>query len=125
MTVVAMNVICRRAVAAVAGVALATGLAGCASVGESLGTAMASPGKYNLYTCKEIEDRARTTRAREQELQQLMARSAQGPGGEFINVIAYQSDYVRARSDLKLLAETAAQKQCTTDSKWSSQRSVF
>jgi hypothetical protein len=121
-----MNAIRRRAVAAVAGVVLATGLAGCASsMGESLGTAMALPGKYNLYTCKEIEDRARTTQAREQELQQLMARSAQGPGGEFINVIAYQSDYVRARSELKLLADTAAQKQCTTDSKWSSQRSVF
>jgi hypothetical protein len=125
MAAVAINAIRRGAVAAISVIMLATGLAGCASMGESVGTAMALPGKYNLFTCKEIEERTRSIQAREQELQQLMARSAQGPGGELVNVIAYQSDYVRARSDLKLLAETAAQKQCTTQGKWSSQRSVF
>jgi hypothetical protein len=122
---VAINAIRRRAAATVGAGVLAIGLAGCAGMGESVGTAMALPGKYNLFTCKEIEARTRTTLAREQELQQLMARSAQGPGGEFVNVIAYQSDYVRARSELKLLAETSADKQCATQSKWSSQRSVF
>lgn len=125
MAVFAMNVVRYRAVAAVGGAMLAIGLAGCASMGESLGTAMALPGKYDFFTCKEIEHRTRITQAREQELQQMMARSAQGPGGELVNVIAYQSDYVRARSELKLLAETAAEKQCATQSKWSSQRSVF
>lgn len=116
-----------RHVAGIAGaLALASLLAGCASTGEDFTTtALAAPGKFNLYTCKEIEEKARATQAREQELQQLMARAGQGPGGDIVSAIAYRSDYAKARSELKLLADTAAEKQCATSSKWSSQRSVF
>jgi hypothetical protein len=99
-------------------------LGGCASV--DFGTSMlVSPGKYDIYTCKEIEERTKTVRAREQELQALMARSAQGPGGGLINAIAYNSDYLTARGELKELEQSAASKQCAGQNSSSSQRSVF
>jgi hypothetical protein len=116
----------RRCAATAAALALAGLLAGCASTGDDvLTTALAAPGKFNHFTCKEIEEKARATQAREQELQQLMARASQGPGGDIVGLIAYRSDYGKARSELKLLADAAAAKQCASSSTWSSQRSVF
>ena len=48
------------------------------------------------------------------ELEQLMARAAQGAGGEFVNAIAYRSEYLQAQGELEVLAKTAAAKQCVT-----------
>lgn len=111
---------------AVAGALLAALLAGCTSLNEEAAArATIAPGKFSVYTCKDIEDRARAVRNRELELEQLMVRSAQAPGGQVVNAIAYQSEYLQARGEIKLLAEAAAEKQCTTQSKWSSERSVF
>jgi hypothetical protein len=109
-----------------AGVLLAALLPGCASLSEDMAArATIAPGKYSVYTCKDLEDRTRVVRNRELELEQLMARSAQGAGGQVVNAIAYQSEYLQARGEIKLLAQAAAEKQCSTQSKWSSERSVF
>jgi hypothetical protein len=102
------------------------GLLGCAGMSDqNAGTAFVAPGKYDIYTCKEIEERMRTVRQREQELQGLMARAAEGLAGDLVNTIAYRSDYLQARGELKQLADAAADKQCTTQSRWSSERSLF
>jgi hypothetical protein len=103
-----------------------SGLAACGTIGEqTAATAFVTPGKFSVYTCKDIEERARTVRQRELELEQVMVRSAQGAGGQFVNAIAYQSEYQQARGELKALSEAAVDKKCSSQSLWSSQRSVF
>jgi hypothetical protein len=102
------------------------GLAGCGSISEqTAATAFVAPGRYDINTCKEIEDRIRSTQNRVLELEQLMVRSAQGAGGQFVNAIAYQGEYQQARGQLKALGDTAADKSCASRSQWSSQRSIF
>jgi hypothetical protein len=54
-----------------------------------------------------------------------MARSAQSPGGEFINVVAYRSEYLQAGGELEELARASAQKKCASDSKYTSTRTVY
>jgi hypothetical protein len=103
---------------------LAASLAGC-SGGITASDVVMSPGRWDVYNCSQLETTARSMKAREIELAQLMARSAQGPGGEFVNIIAYRAEYEQARASVKSLAETAAQKNCAGQSKWSSERSLF
>lgn len=116
-----------RCLGAGVGVALlATSLMGCAAIDDQTATAaFVAPGKFDTYTCRDIEDRAKAVRLRQTELEQLMARSAQGPGGEFVNAIAYRNEYLQARGDLQELAKANTDKQCATKSRWSSQRAVF
>jgi hypothetical protein len=107
-------------------VLLNAGLAGCTSMSDpDAGTAFVAPGKFDIYTCKDIEERVRNVRQREQELQGLMARAAEGLAGDFVNTIAYRSDYLQVRGELKLLTDAAADKQCKMQSRWSSERSVW
>jgi hypothetical protein len=105
---------------------LPLGLAACGTISEqTAATAFVTPGKFDVYTCQQIEERVQVVRQRELELEQLMVRSAQGVGGQFVNAIAYQSDYQQARGELKALLEAAGDKKCSSQSRWSSQRSVF
>jgi hypothetical protein len=116
------DVIARFAVAA----ALATGLAGCGSISEqTAAAAFAAPGKYNMYTCQDIESSMTRLRTRQQELEQLMARASQGVGGELVNTIAYRGEYAQARGELLELGQVKANKQCVNDSQFSSGRAVF
>ena len=103
---------------------LAAWLAGC-SGGITASDVVISPGRWDIYNCFQLQTMARSTKAREVELAQLMARSAQGPGGEFVNIIAYRAEYEQARASVKGMIETAAQKNCAGQSKWSSERSLF
>jgi hypothetical protein len=106
-----------------AAIALALNAAGCSAMSES--TALANPGKFDLYTCNDIETTAKATRAQEQELRDLMVRAERGPAGGMVSAMAYRTDHMRARADLKLLADAAARKNCRSDSLWASERSVF
>jgi hypothetical protein len=107
-------------------VALTIGLGGCGSIGEqTAATAFVAPGRYNIYRCQDLEERIRSTQSRVLELEQLMARGAQGTAGPFVNAIAYQSEYAHLRGQLKAMSDTAAGKNCAGQSQWSSQRSVF
>ena len=54
-----------------------------------------------------------------------MARASQGAGGEFVNTIAYRGEYAQTRGELVELAKAKADKQCATESKFSSGRAVF
>jgi hypothetical protein len=114
----------RALLAAAALALLAAALSGCAGMSDQTATLVA-PGKFDFYNCQDIERYAETTRKRQTELEQLMARSAQGPGGAFVNAIAYRTEYLQARGELDLLAKTAAEKQCATQSQWSSARALF
>jgi hypothetical protein len=114
------------AIRAAAALVLAAGLAGCGTVSEGAsGSAFTSPGKYNMYTCQDIERNFLTLRARQVELEQLMARASQAVGGELVNTIAYRGEYAERTGELNELARAKADKQCATESKFSSGRAVF
>jgi len=86
---------------------------------------MTAPGRYDIYPCPNIEARLTDVQKRRTELEQLMARSAQSPGGEFINAMAYRSEYVQAGGELEELARASSEKKCASDSKYTSKRSVY
>ena len=113
----------RMAVAAM----LMVGLAGCGSISDrTAAAAFTSPGKYNVYSCDDVERAIAGVRVRQVELEQLMARASQGgASGEFVNTIAYRGEYAQGRGDLIELAKAKADKQCVADSKYSSGRAVF
>jgi hypothetical protein len=115
---------CWRRVAIAA--ALTAGLAGCGAISErTAASAFTSPGKYNVYTCQDIENAMAALRIRQVELEQLMARASQGAGGEFVNTIAYRGEYAQGRGDLTEMTKAKADKQCASESKFSSGRAVF
>ena len=100
--------------------------AGCGSVGDrTIAGAFTSPGKYDIYTCEDIDRQIVGIRARQTELEQVMGRASQGAGGDFVNAIAYRGEYAQGRGDLAELAKAKSDKQCAVDSKFSSGRAVF
>jgi hypothetical protein len=104
----------------------ALALAGCGTISDEVGgRAAVSPGKYEIYPCPNIEARIIETKRRRTELEQLMARSSQSAGGEFVNAIAYRTEYVQTGGDLEELARASADKKCAVDSKYSSARTVY
>jgi hypothetical protein len=107
---------------AAAAVLLALGLAGC---GPTMSSALVSPGKYEFYPCQTLDKQINERRARVAELERLMARSAEGFGGEIVNAMAYRSDYLQNRGELDELIKTAEEKKCVAESPRSSQRAVF
>ena len=104
----------------------ALGLAGCGTISDqTAASALVAPGKYDIYICRDIEQSTRNARARQLELEQLMARAAQGVGGELVNAIAYRSEYLQTQGELEQLARSAADKSCSSQSQWSSARALF
>jgi hypothetical protein len=74
----------------------------------------ADPGKYEYFTCEQLLPERKRAADRELELKLLMDRAERGAGGAFVNVIAYESDYITAREELKLIDATALDKKCVT-----------
>jgi len=87
--------------------------------------AFTSPGKYNFYTCADIDVSIRAYRVRLVELEQVMSRASQSAGGEIVNMIAYRGEYALYRGEVAELTRAKADKQCAIDSKFSSGRAVF
>ena len=75
-------------------------------------TVFADPGEFEYYSCEMLAGQRTYWTGREQELKLLMDKARQGTGGTAISVIAYQSDYVNAREELKVIDETARDKKC-------------
>jgi len=68
--------------ALVAAAVLAVALPGCAGISDDTASnTMAAPGMYNFYTCAQLATQIKASRTRLLEIEQLMARSAQSPGG--------------------------------------------
>jgi len=86
---------------------------------------MMAPGRFDVYPCPNIEHAIKEARTRRTELEQLMARSSQSPGGELVNALAYRTEYVQKGGDLQELAKAANEKKCTSESQWSSGRQVY
>jgi hypothetical protein len=108
-------------------VLVAGAISGCAGAGdETLHHAFtADPGKYTLYSCRDVDTALSTTTLRITELEQLIARASQGTGGTVMAAVAYRSEYNQARSQLRALKVAAAEKQCVANSEYLSRRSVY
>ena len=102
----------RSATLAMSGIALAALLGGCAMSDDKLARFLVSPDKYVLYSCEEIAAEAQRTAARQQELQQLMARAGTDSAGRLVSATAYRPDYVAAQGDMNELRAAAASKHC-------------
>ena len=86
---------------------------------------MMAPGRYDAFPCPNIDERIQAVRTRRIELEQLMARSSQSAGGEFVNALAYRSEYVQTGGELQELAKASADKKCAAESRYSSGRQVY
>jgi hypothetical protein len=105
---------------------MAAALAGCSSISEQTARVIYSaPGKFDDKTCPEIDNMIIGNRARQKDLEQLMARAGQAPSGGFVNTIAYRPEYIQVRGDIELLIQAKENKQCAVASKFSSGRAVF
>jgi hypothetical protein len=103
---------------------ISTFLAACTSALESHLTVFADPAKYDYHNCEQLAAERTARKAREEELKSLMDKAERGPGGTFVNAIAYQSDYTAVREDLKLLERAAHMKKCGSPDNWQSNSAV-
>lgn len=109
-----------------AALALASALGACAmSDNESLSALMVSPGKFDLYKCDQLAMQGKEQTVRAQELKALMDKSAQGPGGQVANALAYRNEYLTALGDLKQLENAALAKKCDMPWRPVSERSMW
>ena len=105
---------------------LSGALSGCGSITAETGTsAFVAPGKYDVFTCADIDRQVQAVQRRKAELEQLMGRASEGAGGSIAGTIAYRGEYQQNRDDLIELSRASANKQCATKSQWSSGRAVF
>jgi hypothetical protein len=73
---------------------------------------LVAPDKYALYNCNEIAKAVQAAVAREQELQQLMAKADVDASGRLVSAVGYRPDYLTARGELNELRAAAAAKHC-------------
>ncbi len=99
------------------GVLLFAGLAGCttASRDNPVGHVLVDPSKYETFnfTCQQLSSALNGQKARELELQKLIAKASDSPGGGLVSLIAYRSDYAQARAEQDLIRKVQREKKCT------------
>jgi hypothetical protein len=94
-------------------VALAASLlAGCAADSSLLEQAMVVPGYYDTLGCPELVAKLRVSTERVRELILLMEKSGEDSAGAIVNVLAYNTEYAKARSAQKHAEEAAVRKRC-------------
>ncbi|HSP48610.1 MAG TPA: hypothetical protein VLN61_00205 [Pseudolabrys sp.] len=87
-------------------------LSACAMSDDSLSSFLVAPGNYVLFTCDDIARTAKTTQARQKELEQLMAKASTDTGGRIIADAAYGTEYATTRGQMKNLRAAAAERKC-------------
>ena len=98
-----------RFVPAISIVAVLTTLGGCAG---TEGVSLSRPGKFNLYSCVLLNEQGANLVKRERDLEGLMQKAAQGPGGELASTLAYRSEYNITQGDLREIERVGAEKKC-------------
>jgi hypothetical protein len=116
---------CLACTGALLSVPLLTLLGGCGLLGEGATNAFVAPGKFEYHNCEQLDATGRGLQGREQELMELMARAAQSRAGEFIGAVAYRTELMQTRGQLKQIAEVAERKNCVLQSKWLSDRALW
>ena len=105
---------------------LIAGACGCStSVDEAASRLVAAPGQYNTYDCGNIHAQIAAQQALHMELQQLMARASQGPGGAVAGAMAYRTEYVQTQGLLEELKRAENEKRCPASSEFASGRALY
>ena len=102
----------RGCLAALALLALGTGLSGCAGMSDTVAPAFADPAKYDLYDCKQLETERKSLATRTAELQGLMTKAETGVAGPVVAELAYRNDYIALRGQSKLADEAWQKSRC-------------
>lgn len=87
-------------------------LSGCAMSDDKLASMLVAPGKFELYTCPELVEKAKELTKRQQELEGLMAKAGGDASGKLVSTLAYRPDYLSARGEMKDVVEAQAAKNC-------------
>lgn len=101
----------RKFLTIAAAAATSVWLSACAVSDDSLSSFLVAPGNYVLFSCDDIARTAKTTQARQKELEQLMAKAGTG-AGQLISDATYGTDYAMTRGQMKELRAAAAEKKC-------------
>jgi hypothetical protein len=101
-----------QSLAVLALLALASGLSGCAGVGDTMSSAFADPAKYDLYECSQLEAERTRLAARAAELQGLMAKAETGVAGPVVAELAYRNEYISTRGQARLADEVWRRDKC-------------
>jgi hypothetical protein len=101
-----------RSLIVLALLALGAGLAGCASVGDTISPAFADPAKYDLYDCKQLESERKALADRAADLQRLIAKAETGVGGSVVVEMAYRNDVIANSGQRKLAEEGWRRNKC-------------
>jgi hypothetical protein len=94
------------------GLMLILGLAGCANMGDSMTTAFADPGKYELYDCKQLEPERKALAVRLADLQGLMSKAETGTAGTVVAELAYRNEYIAVRGQSRFAEEAWQRNKC-------------
>jgi hypothetical protein len=96
---------------------LAICLGGCVLAPDSLEPAFSDPAKFDFLECKDLNEREQVLAKREQQLRELMDKASQGTGGAVANALAYRTDYLNVRGELKQVRAVVQRKECARDVK--------
>jgi len=100
-------------VAAVALVAGAAGLSGCAVLGDSaVSQAFVDPARYDLYSCEQLATERTSLDARIAEINMLMRKAETGTGGAVVSEVAYRNDYINLKAQSRLAEQTWRDNKC-------------
>ena len=86
-------------------------LAGCAGAVDTQGL-FVQPGKFRFLPCKDLNLRMATAAKRERELNSLVERANEGPGGSVISRLIYGPELAQARADQREIQQTINEKNC-------------
>lgn len=70
------------------------------------------PGYYDTLNCRDLTERVQKSTRRVNELEKLRERSGGGAGGSVVNVLAYNTDFAKARAEQRNATEAATRKGC-------------
>ena len=97
-------------------------VAGCA--GHDMVASVTRPGKFRLYNCDQLDKQGAIVLKQERELDALIQKARQGPGGEIAVAIAYQNEHNIALGDLREIDLSAAERNCALKFRTVSEQAV-
>ncbi len=90
-------------------------LAGCGSPRDVVGSSLAMPGQYTMYKCPALKVAASGVLGRRKQLQDLMAKAGNGPGGRLVSVTTYEPEDLKLRGQMNELRRAVAENHCSFD----------
>ena len=91
---------------------LGIGMGGCSDMNDTMLSAFADPAQFDLYDCKQLEDRRKYLATRQAELQGLMAKADTGVAGPVVAELAYRNEYIAVRAQARLADQVWERNKC-------------